>query len=190
VCKGGGRGAIDQIKANNELTSALSIVVVVENYPNLKATENSHPFRMMAGTENRIATERRCYNETKKPQRKGWSIPREHHCPGDRSTKTFLEAALARPRPGSISASNRRRATIDFSKQPDRISTMNAALVPAVCSTGQLSAVRATADRERNQTPVGPGSTSRSRREKDEQAHEPGITSGSSVNPGTDQREC
>lgn len=60
-----GAGAIpDQIKANNELTSALSrLMVVVENYPNLKANENFLRLQdELAGTENRIAVERGRYN--------------------------------------------------------------------------------------------------------------------------------
>jgi LemA protein len=53
-------------QAQGELGSALSrLLVAVENYPELKATEN---FRMLQdqleGTENRIAQERRVFNES------------------------------------------------------------------------------------------------------------------------------
>ncbi len=55
----------DTIAAANQQTQALArLLVVVENYPNLKANEQFN--RLMdelAGTENRIATERRRYNE-------------------------------------------------------------------------------------------------------------------------------
>lgn len=54
----------EQAIANNELNSALSrLLVVVENYPNLKSDAN---FRQLmdelAGTENRIAVARKDYN--------------------------------------------------------------------------------------------------------------------------------
>ena len=54
--------------ANDELSKSLSaLLVVVENYPDLKSAEN---FRQLsdelAGTENRIATARRDYNEAVK----------------------------------------------------------------------------------------------------------------------------
>jgi LemA protein len=56
----------DKISANGELTSALGrLLVVTENYPNLKANENFRDLQaQLEGTENRIATERRRYNET------------------------------------------------------------------------------------------------------------------------------
>jgi LemA protein len=56
----------NKIAANNELSSALSrLLVVVEQYPQLKANENFIRLQdELAGTENRIAVERRRYNET------------------------------------------------------------------------------------------------------------------------------
>ncbi len=56
----------DRIQANEQLTGALGrLLVVVENYPNLKANENFLRLQdELAGTENRIAVERRKYNET------------------------------------------------------------------------------------------------------------------------------
>lgn len=62
---GAGAAVADRAKAENELGSALArLLVVVENYPNLKADQT---FRQLsdelAGTENRIAVARRAYNE-------------------------------------------------------------------------------------------------------------------------------
>lgn len=52
--------------ANDQLTSALNaLMVVVENYPDLKSNENFIQLSdELAGTENRIATARRDYNNT------------------------------------------------------------------------------------------------------------------------------
>lgn len=54
----------EKSKANNELTSALNaLMVVVENYPDLKASANFIQLSdELSGTENRIATARRDYN--------------------------------------------------------------------------------------------------------------------------------
>lgn len=51
--------------ANQQLTSALGrLLVVMENYPNLKADQNFLSLQaQLEGTENRIAVERRRYNE-------------------------------------------------------------------------------------------------------------------------------
>ena len=56
----------DKIAANNSLSSALSrLLVVVERYPELKANTNFLRLQdELAGTENRIAVERRRYNES------------------------------------------------------------------------------------------------------------------------------
>lgn len=64
-----GAGSIsDKIKANNQLSSALSrLLLVVERYPDLKANTNFIRLQdELAGTENRIAVERRRFNETVK----------------------------------------------------------------------------------------------------------------------------
>ena len=60
------RTPADRIAANSQLDGALGrLLVIVENYPNLKANENFLRLQdELAGTENRIAVERRKYNET------------------------------------------------------------------------------------------------------------------------------
>jgi LemA protein len=65
--KVGGAGNIpDKIAANNQLTGALSrLMLVVEKYPDLKSNQNFLKLQdELAGTENRIAVERMRYNET------------------------------------------------------------------------------------------------------------------------------
>ena len=67
--KVGGAGSIpDKIAANNQLSTALSrLLLVVERYPDLKANTNFIRLQdELAGTENRIAVERRRFNETVK----------------------------------------------------------------------------------------------------------------------------
>ena len=57
-----------KVEANNQLTAALSrLLLVVERYPDLKANQNFLALQdELAGTENRIAVERRRYNEAVK----------------------------------------------------------------------------------------------------------------------------
>jgi LemA protein len=62
----GARTPQEKIAANQQIDSALArLLVVVENYPQLKSNENFMRLQdELAGTENRIAVERRKYNET------------------------------------------------------------------------------------------------------------------------------
>lgn len=56
----------DKIKASNSMEGALSrLLMVVENYPNLKANENfTRLMDELAGSENRMAVARKFYNES------------------------------------------------------------------------------------------------------------------------------
>jgi LemA protein len=59
------RTPADKIAANGQLDGALGrLLAIVENYPNLKSNQNFLALQdELAGTENRIAVERRRYNE-------------------------------------------------------------------------------------------------------------------------------
>jgi len=59
------RTPADRIAANGQLDGALGrLLAIVENYPNLKSNQNFLALQdELAGTENRIAVERRRYNE-------------------------------------------------------------------------------------------------------------------------------
>ncbi len=62
----GAKTPSEKIAANGQLDSALSrLMVVVENYPQLRSNENFLRLQdELAGTENRIAIERKRYNDT------------------------------------------------------------------------------------------------------------------------------
>ena len=62
----GAQGIAEKAQANEELTSSLSrLLVVVENYPNLKADANFRQLQDdLAGTENRLAVARKDYNDS------------------------------------------------------------------------------------------------------------------------------
>jgi LemA protein len=63
---GAAKTSDDKVAAANQLEGALGrLMVVVEKYPDLKANQNFLALQdELAGTENRIAVERRRYNET------------------------------------------------------------------------------------------------------------------------------
>src|ERR1700751_4852861 len=56
----------EKIAANNQLDGAIGrLLVIVENYPQLKSNENFLRLQdELAGTENRISVERKRYNDT------------------------------------------------------------------------------------------------------------------------------
>jgi LemA protein len=62
----GAQGAAEKAAANDALTSSLSrLLVVVENYPNLKSDANFRQLQdELAGTENRLAVARKDYNDS------------------------------------------------------------------------------------------------------------------------------
>jgi LemA protein len=62
----GAQTPAEKIAANSQIDSALSrLLVVVENYPNIKANESFQNLQVeLEEAENRIAVERRKYNET------------------------------------------------------------------------------------------------------------------------------
>jgi LemA protein len=62
----GAQTPADKIAANGQLDGALSrLLLIVENYPQLKSNENFLRLQdELAGTENRIAVERKRYNDT------------------------------------------------------------------------------------------------------------------------------
>ena len=64
----GANSVTAKAEADQELTNALSrLLVIVENYPDLKSSQNFIQLSdELAGTENRIATARRDYNEAVK----------------------------------------------------------------------------------------------------------------------------
>ncbi|VBB05481.1 lema [Lucifera butyrica] len=61
----GAQGPAAKAEANNNLNGALSrLLVIAENYPNLKADQNFRALQdELAGTENRLAVARKDYND-------------------------------------------------------------------------------------------------------------------------------
>ncbi len=104
-----GAGSVDEkVAASTELEGALSrLLVVVENYPELKSSENVRQLMdELAGTENRISVERDRYNETVK----GYNNKVERF-PSSfvASSKGFAKREFFKAQPGSEVA-----PTVDF----------------------------------------------------------------------------
>jgi LemA protein len=96
LAAGGSRD--EQIAASGELSSALSrLLALAENYPNLKAdAQFARLSDELAGTENRIATERRRYNE----------VVQEYNT----VTKTFPAVITAKVSGSASRSTSRRRS--------------------------------------------------------------------------------
>ena len=110
----GAQTPADNIAANTQVTSALNrLLAISENYPQLKSNENFLRLQdELAGTENRIAVERKRYNDAIQDYNTSLFFPTVSSpvwpaspatTPTSRRTK-----ALARP-PKSISTSTSRR---------------------------------------------------------------------------------
>ncbi|MGL4338643.1 MAG: LemA family protein [Turicibacter sp.] len=69
----GARSVNDKVEASNEVEGAISrLLAITENYPELKANESFRALTdELAGTENRIATERSRYNDMVKDYNAG-----------------------------------------------------------------------------------------------------------------------
>ena len=96
----GAQNAEQKVAAANQMESTLSkLMLVVENYPQLKASENFKALQdELAGTENRIAVERMRYNEkVQKYNTKTKSMPTVFfvNMLGFDSEKVFFKAAEA-----------------------------------------------------------------------------------------------
>jgi len=101
----------ETIEANNQLSSALArLLVVVERYPDLKSNQNFLALQdELAGTENRIAVERKRYNEAVK----AYNL-QVRRFPGNLYASLF---GFARATPFEASASAQEAPKVDFSKQ-------------------------------------------------------------------------